>query len=187
MADLLELHQRNAEWFDDLVREVGDRWSAPTPCTAWDVRDLVNHLTVEQLWVPPMLAGQTIEDIGDRFDGDVLGDDPVGRWDAAIEAAREAWREPGVLDRQVHLSFGEQPAEVYLAQMVGDLAIHSWDLATALGAPRRIDPETVDAMLPEMEGQADALASSGLFDPPVEVGPDADPQARLLALTGRRS
>jgi hypothetical protein len=36
------------------------------------------------------------------------------------------------------------------------------------------------------EPMADMLAASGLFDPPVEVDADADPQTKLLALFGRR-
>ncbi|GAB3349260.1 hypothetical protein [Amycolatopsis echigonensis] len=28
------------------------------------VRDLVNHLTVEQLWVPHLRAGATLEEVG---------------------------------------------------------------------------------------------------------------------------
>jgi uncharacterized protein (TIGR03086 family) len=185
MVDLLELRQRNADRFDDLVRQVGERWHAPTPCTDWDVRALVNHLTVEQLWVPPLLQGHTIEEVGHRFDGDVLGSDPVASWDAAIAASTEAWNEPGALDRTVHLSYGDTPASRYLGEMAGDLAVHGWDLARALGVVDVIDPDTVEFLLEEWGGQADQLSSSGLFAPPVPVAMDADPQTRLLATLGR--
>lgn len=185
MSDLFELWQRNADRFDDLVRQVGERWHAPTPCTDWDVRALVNHLTVEQLWVPPLLDGATTAEVGDRFEGDQLGDDPVAAWDAAIAAARQAWREPGALDRTVHLSYGETPAVRYLGEMAGDLAVHGWDLARALGVVDRIDGETVEFLLEEWGGQLDRLAASGLFAPPVPVPESADPQTRLLAALGR--
>ncbi|MET9568940.1 maleylpyruvate isomerase N-terminal domain-containing protein [Streptomyces virginiae] len=76
------------------VRAVkGDRWDAPTPCTEWTVRDLVNHVTGEQLLIPPLIAGgRTLEELGDAFPGDVPGDDPVAAWDAR-PAART--RRPG--------------------------------------------------------------------------------------------
>src|SRR2546427_12764915 len=36
------------------------QWKAVTPCEAWDVRTLVNHVVGELLWVPPLLEGKTI-------------------------------------------------------------------------------------------------------------------------------
>ena len=69
--------------FDRRVRAVHpEQWANSTPCTEWDVRALVNHVVTEQLWAPLLLDGATVEDIGDRFDGDQLGDDPVAAWAA---------------------------------------------------------------------------------------------------------
>jgi uncharacterized protein (TIGR03083 family) len=76
-VDVVALFGRSCREFDRRVAEVGaDQWALDTPCTEWNVRTLVNHVTVEDLWVPPLLRGATIEEIGDRFDGDQLGDDP---------------------------------------------------------------------------------------------------------------
>ena len=58
----------------DAVRP--DQWTDGTHCSEWDVRELVNHVTGEQLWAPHLLGGQTIEEVGDRYDGDVLGEYP---------------------------------------------------------------------------------------------------------------
>ncbi|MGH3622796.1 MAG: TIGR03086 family metal-binding protein, partial [Sciscionella sp.] len=121
--------------FDRRVRAVGDAdWQRPTPCADWTVRDLVNHLVVEQLWVPALLSGATMDEVGDRFDGDQLGAEPYPAWRSAATAAREAWIEPGVSQRTVHLSFGNAPARDYGWQMTLDLAVHGWDLACAIGA-----------------------------------------------------
>ncbi|HEY0869487.1 MAG TPA: maleylpyruvate isomerase N-terminal domain-containing protein, partial [Acidothermaceae bacterium] len=60
-----------------------DRWLRATPCTDWSVRDVVNHVTSEHLWVPHLLRGETIAQVGSRYDGDVLGDDPVYAWERA--------------------------------------------------------------------------------------------------------
>lgn len=185
MADLLELQRRNAARFDGLVGLVGDRWSAPTPCTEWDVRALVNHLTVEQLWVPPLLDGATIAELGDRFEGDQLGDDPVGRWHGAMQAASAAWGSPGALERTVHLSFGDTPAGEYLVQMVADLGVHGWDLARALGEEPSVDPDTVELVLDAFGEHADMLAASGMFAPSIPAPDGADDQTRLLCLLGR--
>jgi len=183
---LLRVHAGALARFGRHVREVADdQWEAPTPCTDWTVRDLVNHLTAEQLWVPELLAGARVSDIGDRFDGDVLGHDPAAAWTAAEEAARAAFAFPGALARTVHLSYGDRGADGYCREMAVDAVVHAWDLAEGLGADSRMDPEAADFALAEVSPIADGLASSGLFAPPVQVAAGADAQARLLGLMGR--
>ncbi|GGK67041.1 TIGR03086 family protein [Sphaerisporangium melleum] len=188
MEDLeLELHAIAMDEFGLRVGMVpADRWDAPTPCSDWTVRDLVNHLVTEQLWVPPLLAGETVESVGDRFAGDRLGEDPVARWTEAAAAAQRAFAEPGALDRDVHLSYGTVPARHYCMEMATDLAVHAWDLARALGADDRVDPRLMAAAYDHLAPMMDGLAGSGLFAEPVPVPDDADQQARTLALTGRR-
>lgn len=191
MDELLNLHRVNAERLTRLVHRVGPpddaAWQRPTPCTDWSVRDLVNHLTSEQLWAPELLAGRTVAEVGDRFDGDVLGADPVAAWDAAIAASSAAFAEPGALDRTVDLSRGPTAAHDYLDEMLTDLAVHGWDLARGIGVEDDIDPATVDRLLVEWSTRTDELAAGPLFAGPLEVPADADQQTRLLALLGRRA
>ncbi len=187
MTDALSLHATALDEFDRRVRAVrSDQWHEPTPCSDWDVRTLVDHLVTEQLWVPLLLDGATVEDVGDRFDGDQLGDDPVAAWSRASAAAREAFAAPGALHRPVELSYGRRPAEGYCQEMTMDLAVHAWDLARGIGADERLDSDLVAAVHEAVAQHAEQLAATGLFDPPVPVADDADTQTRLLALLGRR-
>ena len=191
MDELLSLHRVNAERFSRLVHRVGPpddpAWQRPTPCSEWTVRDLVNHLTSEQLWAPELLAGRTVADVGDRFDGDLLGADPVAAWDAAVAAALAAFAEPGALGRTVDLSRGPTAAHDYLDEMLTDLAVHGWDLARGLGVEDGMDPATVDRLLVEWSDRTDELAPGPVFAGPLDVADDADQQTRLLALFGRRA
>lgn len=186
MDELLTLHRVNADHFTALVEAVGERWSEPTPCTGWSVRDLVNHVTSEQLWAPELLAGRTIAEVGDTFDGDVLGDSPVASWRAAIAAATAAFAQPDVSERAVELSSGPRPAHEYLDEMVTDLAIHGWDLASALHLDETIDPQTTDRLLIEWTGRADELGPP-LYAAALPTTESDDPQTRLLAIFGRRA
>lgn len=185
--DVVEWHDRATREFDRRVRAVGaDQWDAPTPCTEWDVRTLVNHLVNESLWVAPLLDGSTIAEVGDRFGGDLLGDDPVRAWQDASATASTAVHADGATGQQVHLSFGDTSGEDYLWQLVSDLTLHSWDLARGIGADDTLDPELVEVVLTRIAPAKDELAASGVFGAPVPVAEDADPQTRLLGMMGRR-
>ncbi|KUL67150.1 hypothetical protein ADL28_01785 [Streptomyces violaceusniger] len=184
---LLARHGEALDLFTERVHEIRPhQWDDSTPCTEWTVRDLVNHLAVEQMWVPPLVReGASVADQSNALEGDLLGDDPVATWDVVVAAARDAFREPGALDRTVELSYGESPATHYCAQMTADAAVHAWDLSRAIGAEERIPKPLVDFSVREVAPYAADLEESGLFAAPVEPPPGADAQARLLALLGR--
>jgi uncharacterized protein (TIGR03086 family) len=186
VSDVVELYDRAVQRFGALVRDVGDdRWDLPTPCTEWNVRDLVNHVLGENRWVPPLLEAKTIEDVGTALDGDLLGTDPVGEWDSAAKEAVAAFGEPGALERTVHLSFGDVPGRLYLGQLLSDHVIHSWDLARALSADEKLDPELVKFTYTELEPQFELWRQAGAFGGEVGVDEHADLQTKLLARSGR--
>jgi uncharacterized protein (TIGR03086 family) len=188
MSDVTRRFEQATGRFGELVHQVkDDQWGNGTPCSEWDVRALVNHLVYEARWAPPMLKGQTIEQVGDRFEGDLLGADPKTAYDDAMGAMPAAISAPGALAGTVHLSFGDTPGEEYLAQLTCDFAVHSWDLARGLGADDTLDPDLVRWVDDTARPQAAMLEASGLFDPPIDVADDADSQTKLLALFGRRA
>ncbi|QFR01287.1 TIGR03086 family protein [Streptomyces phaeolivaceus] len=185
---LLTRHAEAQDLFGARVHAVrDDQWGSGTPCAEWSVRDLVNHLVSEQLWVPSLVRdGCMIEEVGDTFEGDLLGPDPAVSWDTAAHSAREAFGAPGALERTVHLSYGDTPATAYCAQMVADLVVHTWDLARAIGADERLPGVLVRFAAEEIAPYAGELEKSGLFGAPVEPPARADAQTRLLCLLGRR-
>ncbi|WP_026424051.1 TIGR03086 family metal-binding protein [Actinokineospora inagensis] len=181
--ELHEAHERARDVFDRAVTEVTD-WSAPTPCTDWTTRDLVNHLVSEQLWVPHLVTGETTAQVGPRYDGDLLGDDPAAAWRSASDTSRRAWADVPD-DHPVHLSYATVPARDYRWQMTLDLAIHGWDLASATNHNPLIGEALSQALIDEFTDHITQWADSGIFAPPHPVTPTADPQNRLIALTGR--
>ena len=187
MATLLEQYDHALTEFDTRVALIGeDQWESPTPCTDWDVRALVAHLVDECRWVPYLLDGGSPADAGERFAADPLGDDPKADWRSASTAAREAFGRDGALDHTVAVSYGEISARDYLWQLTTDVTVHSWDLARGIGADEQLDHELVRRVHSEAEKDAETLASSGLFDPPVRVAAHADLQTQMLGLFGRR-
>ena len=109
-ADQAELHHRAVEEFGRRVQAVGDdQWELPTPCSDWNVRQLVNHLVYENRWTVPLIGGSTIAEVGDRYEGDLLGEAPKAAWDESSAEAVRAVGADGALERGVDLSSGPTP------------------------------------------------------------------------------
>jgi len=183
--DLDTLYRSCVENWSSTVSGIGaDQWDLPTPCSDWTVRDLVNHVAGEDLWTPPLVAGQTIEEVGDQFDGDVLGDDPIGSAQSAAAAALAATSAALPGGGTVHLSFGDFPVAEYVWQLVADHLVHTWDLAAAIGSARDLDPDAVADVAGWFVNWEEGFRGAGAIGPRVEVA-DGDPQAALLASFGR--
>jgi uncharacterized protein (TIGR03086 family) len=182
-----DLYRRCADVFGAVVDQVGpDQWHRATPCGEWDVRTVLNHVVGEALWLPQLLGGRTIADVGDAFDGDVLGDEPARSWRTADAAARSA--AAGVDEtRPVALSFGTVPAAEYLRQVAADHLVHAWDLARGIGVDLEFPDDLVTEVSQWFAGTEEAYREAGAIGPRRPVGSDADAQTRLLARFGRRT
>ena len=130
------------------------------------------------------MRGGTIDQVGDRFEGDLLGRDPKAAWREAVQEAVSAVQEVD-LDRMVHLSYGDVPASHYAFELATDHLIHAWDLARAIGADESMDEDLAELVYNQMKPHEEGLKSSGMFGERIEVSADADVQTRLLALYGR--
>jgi uncharacterized protein (TIGR03086 family) len=184
--DTTALFRRAVTEFDARIGQIGDhQWQAATPDEEWNVRDLVSHVVGEDLWAPPLLAGSTIAEVGNRFDGDVLGSDPKAAWKSASAAAVHAVEWDGAMDRIVHLSFGDFPGREYTMQLVADHLIHAWDLARAIGADERLDAGLVASCATWFDMMEDGYRSAGAISARPPVPGDADAQTVLLARFGR--
>ncbi len=182
--DLNTLYHRTVESWADRVNEVrADQWEAPTPCREWNVRELANHVTGEDLWTPPLMQGSTLEEVGDRFDGDLLGDDPIR---TSLAAARDAIRTVAdVLPSggTVQLSYGEEKMEEYVHQLAADHLVHGWDLAVATGGDARLDPSLVHEVATWFADREELYRQGGVIGP--RAAPTGEPQGDFLAAFGR--
>jgi uncharacterized protein (TIGR03086 family) len=190
---LLPLFQEAQRVFTDRVHAIReDQWSAPTPCEDWNVAALVQHVTEEHLWAPPLLHGQDLESAGKIVEGTRrlpveggVGANLAEQWDEAITASADAFTEPGALDRSVSLSRGSTPASEYLAEGIADLTIHAWDLGKGIGFSEPF-PEDLVSFVYDMAKQMGDLSHTGMFKPAVQVPDDAPTIDKLVALAGRQ-
>ena len=171
--------RRNHQRVDAVHRgQLGD----PTPCTDWDVRALIGHITGGY----HMFAAG----LGQPIPADESPTEPASQHRTAGEAAIAAFAAPGALERTVSLPIGAVPGHMALALALTDAVVHGWDLATATGQDTTIDDELAAVLLggaeqmvgPQMRQPDGAMP---VFAPPVAVGAQRPAADRLIAFLGR--
>jgi uncharacterized protein (TIGR03086 family) len=185
-VDLPEVHARSLDHARRSMAGIGaDQWELVSDCDDWTVRELVNHVVTGNYWAAELGSGLTIEQVGDRLDGDVLGTDPLRAYDDSSLVAAAVFRAPGAMERPCAVSYGPVPGEVYLGHRFIDVVVHGWDVAKATGQDTTLDPELVEACWTVIEPQKEMLLGSGAFGTDHEAEPGADRQTALLELLGR--
>jgi uncharacterized protein (TIGR03086 family) len=193
-VDVLDRYRQACAGFERTLRSVRpDGWSAPTPCPDWDVRALVNHVTRGNLNYRDLVGGATAAEFLRMRDADALGTRPVAAFVSSVTACAEAFSAPGALDRLVDYPLGTLTGRRALAVRTVDTAVHTWDLARAVGADDTLDAglvgwidehrDQIYADLPETP--ADAASTHRFFAAEVAAGGTGSAQDRLLRWTGR--
>ncbi len=163
-VDLPEVHARALDNTRSIVAGVQrSQFGDPTPCEDWDVETLLNHIVYGNLWVSPLVAGETIEEVGDRLEGDVLGEDFVAAYDESSDGAAAAFRGPGAMDAPCAVSYGPVPGSVYCGHRLIDVLVHGWDVAKATGGNTSLPTDLVEACIEVVEPQLEMLEGSGAF------------------------
>lgn len=82
----------------------------------------------------------------------------------------------------------QMPGSQLLNFRAGDLILHSWDLARAIGVDETLADGPVAYVWEALQPMAPIIGQIGQFGtgPSGDVGEDAPLQQRLLDLTGRR-
>jgi uncharacterized protein (TIGR03086 family) len=185
-VDLPEVHAAALEHARRSIAGVrDDQWAQISDCDEWTVRELVNHIVTGNYWAAELGSGLTIEAVGDRLDGDVLGTDPLRAYDDSSLVAAAVFRAPGAMEAPCAVSYGPVPGSVYCGHRFIDVLIHGWDVAKSTGQDTTLDADLVAACWAVVEPQLAELSGSGAFGTSVTLPEDASPQARLLAALGR--
>lgn len=148
-----------------------DRLGDPTPCAEWDVSALADHLVQTPANFLTMMRGEQPD------------------WSAPPPHLTESWAgtyrvHADDLLHAWHTLDGDPP--VPAQWQVAELAVHTWDLAVAVGFPiDRLDVEVAQVGLEFMRTNMAADKRGGAFGPEVEPPADAGPYDALAAFAGR--
>ena len=188
-VDLPEVHARGARRH---ARRSWPAWATTSgaiasDCEDWTVRELVNHIVTGNYWAAELGAGQTIEEVGDRLDGDVLGDDPLAAYDdSALRggggvpcARRDGGAVRGVVRAGARRGLLRPPVHRRADPRLGRRQRRPG--RTPRSTPR--SSRRASRWSSPSSTCSSAAACSGRR---LDVPDDAEPQTQLLAVLGRR-
>ncbi|KAA1248357.1 TIGR03086 family protein [Mycobacterium simiae] len=177
----LVAHQRAQDVFAGVLASVSeDQFGAPTPCSEWTTRDLIEHVIGGNERVGPW--GGSPEPPAARPDNLVAANR------AAAAAAQEFFARPDGLSTTFKLPFGEILGQVFIGMRTSDVLTHAWDLAVATGQSTDLDPELATEQLaavrafvgPQFRGQGKP------FHDEQPCSPERAPADQLAAFLGRK-
>jgi len=165
-----------------LIAGVNDsQWDAKTPCSEWNVRELVNHMA----GTTQLFAGSaTRTPPTGEPDTDHLGADPAAAFATYASATSAAWRTEGAVDGMTIVP-AEMPAIAALGVNIIDIGTHCWDLAEATGQDHGLTPELI-AMIDDWNRKVvtDDIRARGGFGQ-IQDGADQAGLTGMLAYVGR--
>ncbi len=164
-------NQAAAKWTELSAQISDDDWDKPTTCPDWTVRELVDHAMHWQAMGGGVLGAGTA---------------PGDEWSSIHSALGAAFQDPANLEGNTE-AFGGMPKQGVAGLVIGDLLIHSWDLARSIGADETLPAEAVESTLFGLQRLPEQmLRGETMFGAAVEVADDASSQDKLLAFVGRQ-
>ncbi|MEV5537424.1 TIGR03086 family metal-binding protein [Saccharopolyspora shandongensis] len=171
-------HAHDAGRFTELLESASaDDWARPSPVAGWTALDIVKHLTE---WSRGFLTGAGIE-----LPALDVEADPVAAWKQHVTDIQAILDDPaGRVLSNPHT--GDKPVDEAIDQFyTGDVWMHTWDLAKALGREPDLGQERCRAALEAMKPMEQMLRDSGQFGSAVPTADGASAQDELMAFIGR--
>jgi uncharacterized protein (TIGR03086 family) len=160
---------------------------APTPCSGFDVRRLINHLL---FWGPSLAGAARKEPVQppaqSEQDVNLAGPDWAARLEAQIDDIVSSWGAPAAWEGVTRMGGPmELPADMIGGMVVGELLVHGWDLARATGQSPSWGDDVLELTYEMVAKTADQGREMGVYGPEVPVPGGAAVLDRILGLTGR--
>jgi uncharacterized protein (TIGR03086 family) len=143
----------------------------PTPCPQWSVQVLVDHIVAAPSRFARMARGEAV----DWSETPSVGRDPAAQFRSHAEDLLRAVADAAVPGGPVSVDW-----------QCAELAVHTWDLATAIGRPTAdLDAEVAERGLAFMRASLTEDNRGPAFGPEQPAPEGADPYQRIAAFAGR--
>ena len=176
-----------------------DGWQRPTPCSQWNVTQVLQHAGLDQRVWGAMLARTDMPAENPFAPSRQLGTGPLAYAEAALDASASAWVALGGHgpsgDSRHSGDSGTVPTPLPQGPMAPaaaagaaalDAAIHAWDIAVATGQGSPLTPELARALTPVAQSIVESLRQYGAYAEAFEPPAGADDAELLLCYLGRR-
>jgi uncharacterized protein (TIGR03086 family) len=179
MNELLDMHRRVMEYAATIVHMVEPgQLGLPTPCTEWDLGQLLAHMTAQN-------RGFAAAAKGTAFDREVWVETPLSErfaetFAASAETVVAAFADEEAAEREWLIDIGAEeplaiPGQIAMGFHFVDYVVHAWDVAVSIGHEPEFDPIVLTEAL--------TIAEEVPQDGPTRLGPNA-PFAPALELEG---
>ncbi|GAA2634074.1 TIGR03086 family metal-binding protein [Paractinoplanes durhamensis] len=155
--------------------------SAPTPCRAWDLHALLEHLLDSMAALEEAAETASVTLLPPPSPGGVI---PQAR-DQAVRLLG-AWASACDTPFSVRVEHATLSAPLVAGAGAIELAAHGWDVSQSCNRPRPIPDDLADELLDLAVLLLHPADRPGRFARPLPLPCDAPPGARLLAFLGRR-
>ena len=158
--------------------------SYPTPCAAWDLGALLEHVSDSLAALHDAIATGAVS-------LDVLARAPVSSADDLVTSLRPragrllAASAAGGEDRAVAIAGRRLTGRQVTAVGALEITVHGWDIAEACRCPRPIPPALATSILAIIPLVVTQVTRNVQFAGAIPAAPQACPSDRLVALLGR--
>ncbi len=167
----------------------------PTPCTGWNLADLLAHMTVQHRGFAAAARGEGADPAvwQPATVLDTVLADPAGTYTLAAADVLEAFAGEDVLGATFALpEFGPGaafPGAMAIGFHFVDYVVHGWDVARTIGIPFDLPADVLAAALPlalTVPDDRDFRTGDGaVFEPAITAGHEAGDLERILSHLGR--
>lgn len=157
-----------------------------TPCRDFTVKLLLEHMVMVMRRVAILGNGGHWSDVSEQ--DTVLESDHGDAFRSAAHDVMEAWGDPAKLEQMYEVPWGSLPGGPIMFTYTAELAVHGWDLSTAVDREFAISDEFLGGalfaarMIPDVDRGTEAMP----FSPVVDPGPDAPLLLQMAGWMGRQ-
>lgn len=159
--------------------------TAPTPCTGYDVRGLLNHLLYWGPWLAAAGRRERYQATGTEADVDLVGEGWLATLEKQTQDLVDAFASAAAWDGLATLGSATMPAAIVGDMVLGEFVIHGWDLARAVGVTLNCSEEAAEAVRASAVAMGEQARVMGVYGPEVPVAAGAPALDRALGASGR--
>ena len=157
-----------------------------TPCTEWNVTQVVQHAAGDQLAYVSAITGEGGPTENPFTPSGVLAGTPAELVEPTLVASAAAFATVGRAGTTpTPLPLGVLPTATAAGAAALDAGVHAWDIAVAAGRPSPLDDDLAARLLPVARSIVEPLRPYGAYAPALEPRADDGAAAELLRYLGR--